>query len=69
MAWLVGEAKTGPNFPLLALPELGSADFSENLFLSVFKAACLLLKGQRGSALQLVKVTFQTTNFDPSPKC
>lgn len=69
MAWLVGEAKTALNFPLLALLELGSADFSENLFLSVFKAACLLLKGQRGSTLQLAKVTPLATNFDPSPKC
>ena len=68
MALLVGEAKTCLQFPLLALHELGSADFSENLFLSVFKAACMLLKRQRGSRPDLVKVTSLTTNFDPSPK-
>lgn len=69
MALLVGEAKTGLQVPLLALHELASADFSENLFLSLFKAACRLLKRQRGSRPELVEVTSLTATCDPSPKC
>lgn len=68
MALLVGEGKTGLQFPLSALHELESADFSENLFLSVFKAAYMLLKRQKGSRPELVKVTSLTTNSDPSSK-
>lgn len=69
VASLVTKAKTGLQFPLLALHELGSADFSENLFLSVFKAACMLLKRQKSSSPELVKVTSLIANSDPTPKC
>lgn len=56
-------------FPLLALHKLGSADVSENLFLSVLKATCMLLQGHRGSRYQLVKDISLTTNSDPPSEC
>lgn len=56
-------------FPLLALHKLGSADVSENLFLSVLKATCMLLQGHRGSRYQLVKDISLTTNSDPLSEC
>lgn len=49
MALLVGEAKTGLRFPLLASLKLGSADFSENLFLSVFKAVACYSRGRKAA--------------------